>query len=719
MSVGTDGSKQCNRETPCMTCVLRGKQDSCSYGDAIPGRSQKPVEGAYVDAFSKAPDFSAQDYQSASEETWSPDLACFGYSNVNVHNSLGIVKKLENLELGSSPRPSQNQKNVTLCQAAYDIYKSVLKQLPCSACVRDLVEVFFDEVNWQYTILDRNYFTTKLEEYYHQPTSPLYQPERTFPSQRLIFSALLFQVLVCALQFLPAGRSENLHTFCIKGIVVDGDGPSDDPTMRLLSLLPKNVINLDYIAAQILRTAWLKNRGLIAEAWHVVAQATINAQEIGIHRDDGKLYATDAESACVELWDIVLRRRLMLNLYLWDSEMGMVLGKPLNFKANDYTVVPPTDCEIPRNRKSTAPFERSEYETPNTFTVRLLEYHMHKHLPQIRELELEGPYPRDYSKVERLHQGALEYIATIPAIYRFENPDTSFDEECPMLAAQREFFCATIWLFILLLHRPYIFSNSKSRSEIMKAGIHMLEAQQRFFETLSPHHYKMFTLTYLSVEPCVSMLAVLIAFPHENAQLVSQAFRCIKESLVRLKTIRNTNKVAGQGADVIQNLLLRAEKNQPSPVSTSKSSSPRSDEHSSELFVTPSSHGAASFFPVAEQQQQQQQQRPQQEHQSALFCGNASFGDMPDWSTPFQQASSTAPPVSSGYAFDRTPFRPVADLTYNDLAIAQPFSISEDDFNGGPGTGAGSGRVANEVPQQFRGDFGEGSFWSFVNRGST
>jgi hypothetical protein len=376
--------------------------------------------------------------------------------------------------------------------------------------------------------------------------------------------------------------------------------------------------------------------------------------------------------------------------------MGMVLGKPLNFKPNDYTIIPPTDCEIPRNRTSTAPFQRAEDDKPNTFTVRLLEYHIHKYLPQVRELEAQGPYPRDYGKVERLHQIALDYIASVPATFRFENPDTSYDGQCPHLASQREFLCATVWLFILMLHRPYIFSIAKSRTEILKSGIEMLNAQQRFFLTLEQHHYRMFTLAYLSVEPCVSMLAVLIAFPGENADLVAEAFRCIKESLARLNMIRRTNRVAGQGADVIHNLLLRAEKNRPSPSLASKSSSSPSDGRSSELLMTPSSHGVGPFYPVAEQ--------------PPLFTNNATFAEMPDWNMQFQQTSSAAPPVSSEYAFDDTTFRPVADLTYNDLALA----MSEEGFSGE----SGSERMSNEMPQQFRGDFGEGSFWSFVNRGS-
>jgi hypothetical protein len=284
-------------------------------------RSHRPAEGGTnTSAFFKQPDGEAHEYSPTKGGSYSPDLASYGYSNVNVHNSLGILQKLENLEVGGACKPPRKQRDISLCQPALEIYQAVLKQLPCPSCVRHLVTIFFNEVNWQYTILDRNYFIPKLEQYYQQyplhPPSP--PPDTTFSSEKLIFSALLFQVLTYALQFLPARYSETLHASCLKGVAEDGDGVSEDATMRLLSLLPKDVINLDYIAAQILRTAWLKNRGLIAEAWLVVAQAAINAQEMGLHRDDGKLYASDAESAIEELWEVVLRRRLMLNLYLWD-----------------------------------------------------------------------------------------------------------------------------------------------------------------------------------------------------------------------------------------------------------------------------------------------------------------------------------------------------------------------------------------------------------------
>ena len=376
--------------------------------------------------------------------------------------------------------------------------------------------------------------------------------------------------------------------------------------------------------------------------------------------------------------------------------MGMVLGKSLNFKASDCAIIPPTDCEIPTNRTSTAPFQRAVYDQPNHFTVRLLEYQIHKYIPQVRELEMEGPYPRNHGKVERLHQMAFDFIATLPACFRFENPDTTFDEECPMLASQRDFLCATVWLFVLMLHRPYIFSVAKSRSEIMRAGIQMLHAQQRFFLILQPHQYKMFSLAYLSVEPCVSMLASLIAFPYENAEMAHEAFQRIKQTLQRLKKIRGTNKVAAQGADVIQNLLLRAEKNRPLSSPSAKLETPPSEDLSLGLFPIPGSHGANAFYSLTQQ--------------PPLFASDTSFEGMSDWNPQFEQPAPTAALSSPDYSLDAMTFRPVADLTYNDLAI----SASEEAMS----ASNGSDRMMNDIPPQFQGNFGEGSFWNFVNAGS-
>lgn len=289
--------------------------------DSITSRSFRPYR---LPGSVKSLDVSALEVQDppshpAKDGGWSPDLACFGYSNVNVHNSLGIVKRLERLELGNATQPApRKSKTISLSPAAYESYRSILRHLPCPACVRLLVDIYFDEFNWVYCILDRNTFSVKLDEYYLEPVPQPDEAHVNYPSDKLVFSALLFQVLATALQFIPLSFSPRLHPSCISKIPVDADDHHDDAVTRILRLAGKDAINIVFIQTQLLRTAWLKNHGLIAAAWHVLADAGVHAQELGLHKDDGKLYASDAETACEQLWDMVERRRLIVNLLLWD-----------------------------------------------------------------------------------------------------------------------------------------------------------------------------------------------------------------------------------------------------------------------------------------------------------------------------------------------------------------------------------------------------------------
>ncbi len=238
---------------------------------------------------------------------------------------MGIIKKLEHLATGNAyPLPhaaSPGRKIVLLGPASFEVYKTVIRRLPCSACVKALVDLFFAEVNWQYAIVDQNDFDDHLEEYYRQTDDPVPDPQPSLYTDRVIFPALLFQILALAVQFMPAEAPQGLHDSCLARLTggdARADCPHHDSTKQLLDLLDKDMIDLTYVQAELLRVDWLKNSGLIAEAWHALAQTILDAQEMGLHRDDGKIHASDAETACEQLWQMVLRRRLMLNLFLWD-----------------------------------------------------------------------------------------------------------------------------------------------------------------------------------------------------------------------------------------------------------------------------------------------------------------------------------------------------------------------------------------------------------------
>ena len=66
-------------------------------------------------------------------------------------------------------------------------------------------------------------------------------------------------------------------------------------------------------------------------------------------------------------------------------------------------------------------------------------------------------------------------------------------------------------------------------------------------------------LAFFTVEPAVTILAVLIAYPSLQEEVVRDAFRHIVVAISRLNNIRHSNALAGAGADMMQILLTRAQ----------------------------------------------------------------------------------------------------------------------------------------------------------------
>lgn len=237
----------------------------------------------------------------------------------------------------------------------------------------------------------------------------------------------------------------------------------------------------------------------------------------------------------------------------------MVLGKTMNLHCSDCSITPPADCDVPLRPELKAPSPRGHFEDPSPFTLRLLEFYLARGMRDIRSPEAGGSYSENYARVLETHQKTVEYIESLPSLYRLTNPDTSFDLLFPWLSPQRYYLRSSIMLFLILLHRPYLFHDKESRKQLLLCGMDMLDAQQKFFEALQPGQYIMFPLTYLSIEPCVSILAVLISHPTENVDLFAGVFDAARLAATRLEKIRDTNVLAEPGLGTIRALLVRAD----------------------------------------------------------------------------------------------------------------------------------------------------------------
>jgi hypothetical protein len=408
--------------------------------------------------------------------------------------------------------------------------------------------------------------------------------------------------------------------------------------------------------------------------------------------------------------------------------MAVVLGKPAHTKFESPSTLP-TDTHIPRNRKTTIPLPRNGSHKPDTFTMRLIEYGIQKNLPKIRQLEEDGPYPRDYAMVEQLHQGAIDYIEALPAIFDHQNPDKTFDRECPWLIPQREYLHSTISFYIIAIHRPYIFSIRKSRYEIIRNGIEVLKAQQRFFNMMGVHQYKQFALAYLTFEAAVTTSAVLIAYPAEDGELLSETFHCLYETIRRFQRLSPENPLASLALPVIQGLVTRAES-----IRNVATSPLESKSHSSNVFTPPLSYdsesiGLADLNTHAQSDLVFGMSNIQPDSTGSVYrCLNGPSDaiqlplgtqSIPAYDPSFE-TTDCSDDTDFGYLI--SPLVPTADLVYHEVtsSFGQNADIPQAELlqrlPGDDGV-VPLGHSPEILPPSFDGVFPDHTFWGFINQG--
>ncbi len=147
-----------------------------------------------------------------------------------------------------------------------------------------------------------------------------------------------------------------------------------------------------------------------------------------MHRDslDPKPASDDAEAALENQWEIQRRRRLWITLVSWDVHTGAVLGRPTTIdRSIDPTL--PIDAPIPKDRSKTPVLCRGENDPPTPLTRALWSYKIIAPLRDILDLEKDGPCPKNFTRVDQIHDDLLALDEKTPPFFRMENPDMRFD----------------------------------------------------------------------------------------------------------------------------------------------------------------------------------------------------------------------------------------------------------------------------------------------------
>lgn len=176
----------------------------------------------------------------------------------------------------------------------------------------------------------------------------------------------------------------------------------------------------------------------------------------------------------------------------WDVHTAVVLGRPTTVNLSLTPPIVPVDAPIPKDRRTTPIRPRGEHDPPTPLTRTLWGYYLTSQLRDILDLEKEGPCPKDFSKIDKIHERLLDMQDQTPAYFRVEHPDTRFDAlpECHWIPYARALLPQVISFNLMALHRPYIFTRPKSRTQALRASLDMLEAQRLYFEAIDPQQYR-------------------------------------------------------------------------------------------------------------------------------------------------------------------------------------------------------------------------------------
>lgn len=477
----------------------------------------------------------------------------FGYSFANGNNASVSKQLLHDKDFFSElDKTSAN----THDEGAHKQFQIFLSKLPGKADVEKLANSYFVIVNWQYSFLERYDFYKLLRQWQTLTAEGSTISEgQDMQLEMRMFPALLFQVLALALQFLP-------NDLRFPGLLESTGASSYDSLayhysqmgMQLLDLSGRLRGNLIGVQHDLLRASVLKNFGRITESWHAHTNAIRQAQDLGLHRQSAiqKNGTEEVKNTLALVWHDEMKRRLWLNLFVWDAAMAMILGRPRTINMDDCNFKPPTDCIYPENPLNTVPLPIQPGEKPSAFSERLIEYQLSLRIHEMRRLRTEHRHPKDYAVIQKLHVEALSLLDAAPPFLQTSNPDTSWDVQCPYLPAQREQVAIVVNAYLVALHRPHVIDRVESRNAVWNATSVVLESLQRMFETSTVHAYKHFMLSFFTVDAALLLSAMAIRFPKQDQTCNDMLLQNLKNALDRLQALRVRSSIAAAGLPIIR-----------------------------------------------------------------------------------------------------------------------------------------------------------------------
>lgn len=270
----------------------------------------------------------------------------FGYTTSNKHSTFGIFQKIDSSHSKSPGSSRAAQTSYEMPTGFKQRFRDLVRQLPSKTHIDIIVETFFNDVNWQYYVVDEKGFRRQMEAWERIPYVALRRGLYDLSPEIRTFPALIFQILAQALLYQPHSGDERLASLKYSAGMSFYDVAVEfsETGAELLLILGKRDITMSTVQAGLLRASFLKSSGSVIEAWHTLGVAIRDAQEIGLHKERVVSDKATPGSKVRALDDSGLRPRVWLVLHIWDLHMAVVLGRPITAHSHVDTFPIPGEC---------------------------------------------------------------------------------------------------------------------------------------------------------------------------------------------------------------------------------------------------------------------------------------------------------------------------------------------------------------------------------------
>lgn len=111
--------------------------------------------------------------------------------------------------------------------------------------------------------------------------------------------------------------------------------------------------------------------------------------------------------------------------------------------------------------------------------------------------------------------------------------------------------------FLIALHRPHASTHAVSRQHAIDAAIRSLAASHELFKRSRPHHYKIYTLVFHTIDSGIFLATTAIKHYTTPSETREKIFPTLEQAVERLDMLKSRNTAARHGGKVLAKCIQK------------------------------------------------------------------------------------------------------------------------------------------------------------------